>query len=198
MTPYNTLSLKLSHIQLNKLKWGIQNGIEVNLNLTSSVIGGFNDDTSCAHKYLSANTQVLRLRKDFASNSSASTKLSKTQLSKIGQSGGSLGRLLGPLLRIGSPLMKNVPKILAKNVFILLGLTATASAIDEATQKKMIAPCKTILVISNKKMNDFMKIIKCLQNVGLLIKSVSKAIKHEAKEQEGGFLSILLGTLGVI
>ena len=45
-------------------------------------------------------------------------------------------------------------------------------------------------------MKDIMKIIKSLENSGILLKGVSKAIKNEAKEQKGGFLSMLLGTLG--
>ena len=76
------------------------------------------------------NTQVSRFRKAFTNNSSANIKLSKTQLNNIGQSGGFLGRLLGPLLKTGLSLIGNVPKPLAKSVLILLGLTAAASATD--------------------------------------------------------------------
>ena len=54
----------------------------------------------------------------------------------------------------------------------------------------------TTLIISNEEMNDIVKIIKSLEEFGLLIKSVSDTIKNEAKEQKGGFLSMLLGTLG--
>ena len=70
---------------------------------------------------LLTNTQVLRLRKTFANNSSPYMKLSKTQLHKVGQSGGFLGRLLGPLLKTGLSLMKNVLKPLAKRVLVPLG-----------------------------------------------------------------------------
>ena len=66
------------------------------------------------------------LRKVFANNSSTHIKLSKTQLSKMIQSGEFLGRLFGPLLKTGLPLMKNVIKPLAKSVLIPLGLTASA------------------------------------------------------------------------
>ena len=75
---------------------------------------------------LLTNTKGLRLRKAFANNSSANLKLSKTQLHKIGQSGGFLGRLLGPLLKTGLSLIGNVLKSLAKSVLIALGLTAAA------------------------------------------------------------------------
>ena len=54
------------------------------------------------------------------------------------KSGGFLGRLLGPLLKTGLPLMKNVIKPLAKNVLITLGLTATASAADAGINKKIL------------------------------------------------------------
>ena len=82
------------------------------------------------------NTQVSKLRKAFANNSSASIKLSKTQLHKIWQSRGFLGGILGPLLKTGLTLMKNVLKPLAKSVLIPLGLTAATSATDAAIQKK--------------------------------------------------------------
>ena len=72
----------------------------------------------------------MKLRKGFANNSSANINLSKTQLNKIGKSGGFLGRLLGPLLKNGLPLIGNVLKTLVKSVLMPLGLTAAASAID--------------------------------------------------------------------
>ena len=81
--------------------------------------------------------QVLRFRKAFANDSSANIKLSKTQLHKIGQSGGYLGRLLGSLLKVGLPLMKNLLKPLARSVLIPLGLTRAASETDVAIHKKM-------------------------------------------------------------
>ena len=77
------------------------------------------------------------LRKAFAINSSANIKVSKTQLHKIRQSGGYLGRILGPLLKTGLPLMKNVLKPLAKSVLIPLELTAAVSATDASLHKKI-------------------------------------------------------------
>ena len=76
---------------------------------------------------LLTNTQVLKLHKASANNSSANIKLSKTQLHKIGQSGGFLGKLLEPLIKVGLPLMKNVFKALAKNVLIPLGVTSAST-----------------------------------------------------------------------
>ena len=87
-------------------------------------------------KLLLTNRQVANLRKAFANYLSTDIKLSKTQLSNMIQSGGFLGRLLGPLLKTGFPLMKNVMQPLAKSVLIPLGLTAATSAADSGKQKK--------------------------------------------------------------
>ena len=115
---------------------------------------------------------------------------------KIGKSGGFLGRLLGPVLKTGLPLIANVLKLLRKSVLIQLGLTAAASAIDAAIYKKMFGSGNSTPIISNGEINDIMKIINSLEESGLLIKGVSKTIKDEAKAQKGGFLGMLLGTLG--
>ena len=107
MTQYNTLNKKLSNSQLNNLKSGIKNGTEVTLKLLSDVIGDSNDENNFPH-ILITNTQVSMLPSfnAFGNGSSANIKLSKTQLHKIGQSIGFLGRLLGPLLKTGLPLWK--------------------------------------------------------------------------------------------
>ena len=91
------------------------------------------------------------------------------------------------------PLIQNVLKPLAKSVLIPLGLTASAT--DATIHKKMFVSGTTTLIISNEEMN-IMKIAKSLEESGLLINSISKAIKNEAEEQNGGFLGMLLGTLG--
>ena len=84
----------MSNSELNKLKSGTKNGTEVTLKLSSNVGGDCNNDNNFLHKLVLTNTQVLRPRKTFANGSSASIKLSKTQLHKIGQLGEFLGRLL--------------------------------------------------------------------------------------------------------
>ena len=116
----------------------------------------------------------------------------------MGQSGGFLSRLLGLLLKTGLPLIGNVLKPLAKNILIPLGITATAaaSATNAAIHKKMFGSDFTTLIISNEEMNDIMKMVNSLEETGLLIKGVSETIKKEAKEQKGGFFSMLLGTVG--
>ena len=86
---------------------------------------------------------------------------------------------------------------LAKNVLAPLGLTAIMSAIDGSMQKK-IHGSGVKLIIEQEDMNGIMKIIEALENSGMLLKGVSKTIENETKEQEGGFLSMLLGTLGAI
>ena len=89
---------------------------------------------------------------------------------KIGQSGGFLSRLLGPLLKIGWLLIGNVLKPSAKNVLVQLGSTTAASATDAAIHKKMFGSSMTTLIISNIEMNNIMKNIKSLEEFGLLIK----------------------------
>ena len=94
------------------------------------------------------------------------------------------------------PLIGNVLKPLAKSVLIPLGLTAAASATDAAIDKEMFESSMTTLITWNEEMNDIMKIVQLLEESGLLIKRVSETIKNEAKEQKGGFVGILLSTLG--
>ena len=108
------------------------------------------------------------------------------------QSGGFLGRLLGPLLKTGLPLIKNITKPLAKSVLISLGLTAAASVVDAGIHKKILGSGhnNTTLIISNDEMNDIIKVIKSHEDSGLLFKGVTETV------QKGGFLSALLGTLG--
>ena len=134
MTQYNSLNVKLSNSQLNKFKSAIKNETELILRLSSNMIG--DNETNFPHQLLLTNRQVANIRKDFANNSSLDIKLSKTQLSKMIQSRGFLGRLLGPLLKTGLPLIKNVIKPLAKSVLIPSGLTAGALAADAGIHKK--------------------------------------------------------------
>ena len=117
--------------------------------------------------------------------------LSKTQLSTMIQSGGFLGQLLGPLPKTGLPLMKNVIRPLAKRVLIPLGLTAAASAADAGIHEKILGSGTITLIISNDEMEDIIKIVKSLEDSGLLLKGVSKTNQNETKEQKGGFLSML-------
>ena len=109
---------------------------------------------------------------------------------KIGQSERFFSRLLGPLLKTGLPLMKNVLKLLAKSDLIPLGLTAAVSATDVTIRKKMFGSGTATLINSNEEMNGVMKIVKLLEESGLLIKGVRKTNKNEGKEAKGGFFSM--------
>ena len=144
------------------------------------------------HELLLTTRQKTKLRNAFNNNMSTDLKLSKAQISKIIQSGGFLGSLLsklaGPLMKVAIPL--------AKNVLAPLGITAAASAIDAGIQKKIHGSGTTTLIISNEEMNDIMKIVQALEDSNILLKGVTKTIKNETKEQKGGFLSMLLSTLG--
>ena len=120
-----------------------------------------------------------KLRNALNNNSATDIKLSKAQIKKIIQSGGFLGKLLS---KLGSPLMK-VALPLAKNVLAPLGLTAPISAIDGSIQKKIHGSVATKgvgvkLIIEQEDMKDIMKIIKALENHGILLKGVSKTIKN--------------------
>ena len=134
MTQYNSLNTKLLSSQLNKLKSAIKNETEVVLRLSPNMIGDSNDEANFPHKIVLTDRQFSSIRK--ANNSSADIKFLKTQLSKMIQSGGFLGNLLGPLLKTGLPLIKNIITPLARSVLISLGLTAAASAVDARIHKK--------------------------------------------------------------
>ena len=117
--------------------------------------------------------------------------LKETTRKIINQEGGLLN-FLKPLMTAGLPLMKNVLTPLAKSVLIPLGLTAAASATEAAFQKKIYGSGTTALEISNEEMGYTVKIV---EEWGLLIKGITEIIKNELKEQRGGFLGMLLGTL---
>ena len=184
MTQCNTLHVKVSSSQLNKLKSAVKNGTEVTLNISSTFIGSSHDETNFLRKLLLPNVQISEICKVLENGSSADIKLSKTQLHKEGISGEFVGRLLGPLLRNGLPLIGNLLKQLDKSVLLPLGLTAAASATDSAIQKKIHESGATILIISNKE-------------IRLLIKGVSEKSINE-KKRKGEFLGMLLDTLGAV
>ena len=197
MAQYNALNVKLSNSQLNKLKSAIKNGTGVTLNLSSNAFCKSNDENNFPHKLLLTKAQVSKICKAFENGSSADIKLPKTQLQGQGRAvRGILGRFLGLLLKAGLPLIGSGLKPLAKSILIPLGLTAAESTTDAAIHKKMFRSGFATLIFSNEELNDIMKIVKSLEYSGLLIKDVIETIKNEAKEQNGGFLGMLLRTLG--
>ena len=117
MTQYNSVNVKLLNSQLNKLKSAINDVVR---RLSPSMLGDSNDKGNFPHELLLTDRQVSSIRKAFSNNSSVDIKFPKTQLSKMIQLGGFLGKLLGPLLKIGSPLIKKVITALAKSVLIPL------------------------------------------------------------------------------
>ena len=131
MTQYNSLNVKLSNSQLNKQKSSIKNENDVVLRISSNIFGNSKDNTNFPHELLLINRQVANIRKAFAKNTSIDKKLSKTQLSKMIQSGGFLGNLLG---KLAGPFMK-VAMPLAKNVLAPLVLSAAMSEIDGSIKK---------------------------------------------------------------
>ena len=187
MVEYNKTDCKLSNIQLRKLKKAVKDGSELVLRLA---IKNFSKD-ELPHELFLTTRQSTKLRNAVNNNMSTDIKFSKAQLKKLIQSGGFLGSLLS---KIAGPLMK-VAMPLAKNVLAPLGLSAAMSAIDGGIQKKM-RDDGIKLMIDNEDMNDIMKIIKALEKPGILLSGVGKTIENEVKEQKGGFLSMLLGTLG--
>ena len=132
MVEYNKVNVKLSDTQLKKLKTAVKDKTGTTLRISLKMFNG-ND---LPHELLLTTRQKTKLRNAFNNNMSIDLKLSKAQISKIIQCGGFLGRLLGPLLKTGIPLIKNVIKPLAKSVLIPLGLTASASEADAGIHKK--------------------------------------------------------------
>ena len=195
MVEYTKMNVKLSNTQLKKLKDAVKNNTGTTLRINSKIFNG-ND---LPHELLLTTRQKTKIRNAFNNNMSTDLKLSKAQINKIIQSGGFLGRLLGPLLKSRLPLIKNVIKPLAKSVLISLGLTAAASAADAGIHKKILGSGNTTLIISNEEMNDIVKIVQALSSSSesnILLKGVTKTIENETKEQKGGFLSMLLRTIG--
>ena len=134
MTQYNSLNVKLSNSQLNKLKPAIKNGTDVVLRLSSNMVCNSNDENNFPHKILLTIRQILSLRKAFPNHTSN----------------------FMPLLKSRLPLLKSVVKPLD-----MLGLIAAASATDAAINKKILGSGgHTTLIISNDDMQDLLKIVK--------------------------------------
>ena len=154
MTQYNSLNVKLSNSQLNKLKSAIKNGADVILRLSSNMVGNSNNETNFPHNLLLTNRQILSLRKAFNNHTSADIKFSKAQLTKM-------------------------------------------QSTDAVINKKILGSGNHItLVISNDDMQDLLKIVKLLEDRCILLDGINETVENEVKEQKGGFLSMLLGTLG--
>ena len=188
MVEYSKVNVKLTDAQLKKLKTATKNKTGTTLRMSLKMF----DVKDMPHELLLTTRQKEKLKNALNNNKSTDIKLSKAKISKIIQSGGFLGSLLS---KLAGPLMK-VAVPLTKNILAPLGITAAASAIDAGIQKKTHGSRTTSFIISNKEMNDIMKIVQALEDYNILLKGVTKTIKYETKEQKGGFLGMLLGTLG--
>ena len=186
MVEYTKVNVKLINLQLSKLKKAVKNNDSATL---GTGIKNLNKE-DFPHELLLTTRPNTKLRNAINNNLATDIKLSKAQIKKI-QSGGFLGKLLS---KLAGPLMK-VAMPLAKNVLAPLGLTAAMSAIDGSIRKK-IRGDGVKLIIEQEDMNDIIKIIEALENSGILLKGVTKTIENETKGQRGGFLGMLLRTLG--
>ena len=141
------------------------------------------------HELLLTTRQTTKLRNAIENNMSTDIKLSKAQIIQfVGFLGSLLSKLAGPLMKVAAPL--------AQKVLAPLGLTAAMSAEDAGIQKKIHGSGTATLIISNEEMNEIIKIVQALKDSNILLKVVTKTTENETREQEGGFLSMLLGTLG--
>ena len=181
MVEYNTVNAKLSNSQLNKLKSAAKKQGKT-LRMNARMVSANN----LPYELFLTTRQTTKLRNAIESNISANIKLSKAQISKIIQSGGFLGYLIGPLLKTGLTLLKSVSSI---------RLTASL-AIDEGVLKNIYVSGSKTLVISNDNIQDVLIIVKSLEISRLLLNGVTKTIHNNISEQKRGFLSMLLGTLG--
>ena len=173
MVEYSKVSVKLSDTQLKKLKTAVKNKTGATLRISFKMFNG----KDLPHELLLKTRQKIKLRKTFNNNMSTDIKLSKAQISKRIQSGGFLGSLLsklaGQLMKVAIPL--------AKNVLAPLGITAAAKAIDAGIQKKINGSGTTI--ISNKEMNNNIKVVQALEDSNILLKGVKNQLKTKQKNK---------------
>ena len=140
MVEYNTVNAKLSNSPRNKLESAVKNKQGTTLRMNARMLNGNN----LPHELFLTQRRITKLRNNIENNLQTDINLSKAQISKIIQSAGFLGKLLGPLLKTGLPLLKSVIKPLG-----LLGLTVASSAIHAGVQKKICGGGTTTLIISN-------------------------------------------------
>ena len=189
MSQYNTINVKLSNSPVNKLKSAIKNGTEVTLNLSSNLIGSSNDETNFSHKLLLTNTQVLEIRKAFANGSSANTKVSITQLSKMIQSGRFVGNFLD-LLNLGKSLLFKPDKVFKKIVneadklskkVTINNIIKVATDFKNVTKDFKNVSDKVLgtgITLTDNEIKDIIKVIKSLENRGILLKGTTRKISH--------------------
>ena len=160
MVEYTKVNVEFLDIQIKILKDAVKSNTGTILRINFKMFNG----NYLPHELLLTTRQKTKIRNAFNNNRSTDLKLSKAQINKIIQSGGFLSKSLGPLLKTGLPLIKNVIKPLAKSVLIPLRLTAAASAADAGIHKKILGLGNTTLIVSNEEMNDIIKIVQALED----------------------------------
>ena len=188
MVEFSRVNVKLTERQLKQLKNAVKDKTGTTLRMSLKML----DVPDLIYELLLTTRPKTKLRNAFNNNILTDLKLSKAQISKIIRSAGFLGSLLS---KLAGPLMK-VAVPLAKRILAPLVITAGGLAIDARIQKKIHGSGTTTLIISNEEINDIMKIVQVFEGSNILLKEVNKTIKNETKEQKGGFLCMLLGTLG--
>ena len=193
MASYQEARLKLTNTQLNKLKSAAKNNTGPILNVNKKNV----EDEELPHELFLTIRQTTKITNAFANNMSTDIKLSKTQISKIIQSGGSFGSWLGNLRKkaptnIAIPLARDSSPVLVSNL--------TSNAINKFERKisgkeAVRAGRGFYLFISNEDMNDIIKIIKSFEDSGVLIDGVTETVKHEIQKQKGRFPGALLEPL---
>ena len=173
MVEYNTVNVKISDSQFNKLKTVAKDQTGTTLRMSVRIFNG----NKLPHELLLTTRQETKIKNAVENNISTDIKLFRAQISKIIHSGGFLrlliSKLIGPVMKVAVPI--------AKNILPPLGITAVASAIDGAIQKKIHGSGTTTLIISNEEMNDIMNIVQALEDSNILLQGVTKTIKNETR-----------------
>ena len=191
MTKYIKINVKLINAQINKLKDAIKNDDSVTLRFSSNM---FKHDKLPHELYLTSN-QYSSLEKAFSNYLSKDVKLSKNQLKNLVQQGSFLGKLLAPLMKFALPLAKNVLAPLGLSTDGGIKKSMLGSGVN--SDNKMNNNHNHIqFIISTGDVNDIIEIIELLEEHNFLINGISETVKNEVNEQKGGFLSLLLRTLG--
>ena len=175
MVEYKKVNLKLSNQQIKELKEAVKSNNGTTLRISNK---NFNK-ADLLHELYLTQTQINKLREKVESNMSTDIKLSKAQINKLIKSGGALGSILTRFL----PKLIQPALSLGKNILAPLGVSAAMSATDAAIQKKINGSgnlknsgIKTIN-FSNEDLNDMTKIVKALENSGVLMKGITKTLK---------------------
>ena len=168
MTKYNTLNVKLSNSQLNKLKSTIKDGTEIILTLSSNLIGGSNDETNFPYKL--TDTQVSKICKTFANGSSVNIKFSKTQLSRMIQSGGFSVYDIVDLIKMFNKTINDI------SLNDIIKTVNTSKFIIGALKSVFRDSSGAGIALTNNETKDIIKVIKSFENKGILLKRTTKKL----------------------